>query len=120
MGLQIAQSPTNDVLPFLGIRIFILSELVRAATGKTPWKHFFISSGILALAMILGIGMNSQRLLANSEYVKETVRGKQILKSEHNAADNDGMKKQEILNWSYGKLRNLELIHSKSNGRSKR
>ena len=46
----------------------------------------FISSGILALAMILGIGMNSQRLLANSEYVKETVRGKQILKSEHNAS----------------------------------
>ena len=60
--------------------------------------------------MILGIGMNSQRLLANSEYVKETVRGKQILKSEHNAADNDGMKKQEILNWSYGKLETLNLF----------
>ena len=29
------------------------------------------------------------------------------------------MKKQEILNWSYGKTRNLEFIHSKSNGRAR-
>lgn len=60
--------------------------------------------------MILGIGMNSQRLLANSEYVKKPYVEKQILKSEHNAADNDGMKKQEILNWSYGKLETLNLF----------
>ena len=39
--------------------------------------------------------MNSQRLLANSEYVKETIRGKQILKSEHNSKDDDGMKNKK-------------------------
>ena len=97
MGLQIAANhPQMTYYLFLALGFLFLSELVRAATGKTPWKHFFISSGILALAMILGIGMNSQRLLANSEYVKETVRGKQILKSEHNAADNDGMKNKKF------------------------
>ena len=31
--------------------------------------------------MVLGLGMNSQRMLSNAEYVKETVRGKQILSS---------------------------------------
>ena len=117
MGLQIAANhPQMTYYLFLALGFLFLSELVRAATGKTPWKHFFISSGILALAMILGIGMNSQRLLANSEYVKETVRGKQILKSEHNAADNDGMKKQEILNWSYGKLETLNLFIPRAMG----
>ena len=111
MGLQIcANHPQMTYYLFLALGFLFLSELVRAATGKTPWKHFLLSSGILGLAMVLGVGMNSQRLLANSEYVKETVRGKQILKSEHNAADNDGMKKQEILNWSYGKLETLNLF----------
>ncbi len=111
MGLQIAANhPQMTYYLFLALGFLFLSELIRAVTGKTPWKHFLISSGILGLAMILGFGMNSQRLLANSEYVKETVRGKQILKSEHNAADNDGMKKQEILNWSYGKLETLNLF----------
>jgi hypothetical protein len=32
------------------------------------------------------------------------------LKSEHNSKDDDGMKKQEILNWSYGKLETLNLF----------
>ena len=111
MGLQIcANHPQMTYYLFLALGFLFLSELIRAATGKTEWKHFLISSGVLGLAMILGVGMNSQRLLANSEYVKETVRGKQILKSEHNASDEDGMKKDEILNWSYGKLETLNLF----------
>ncbi len=111
MGLQIcANHPQMTYYLFLALAFLFISELVRAAKGKTEWKHFFISSGILGLAMILGVGMNSQRLLANSEYVKETVRGKQILKSAHNSKDDDGMKKQEILNWSYGKAETLNLF----------
>lgn len=111
MGLQIAANhPQMTYYLFLALAFLFISELVRAAIGKTEWKHFLISSGILGLAMILGVGMNSQRLLANSEYVKETVRGKQILKSEHNSKDDDGMKKQEILNWSYGKTETLNLF----------
>lgn len=111
MGLQIAANhPQMTYYLFLALAFLFISELVRAAKGRTEWKHFFTSSGILALAMILGVGMNSQRLLANSEYVKETIRGKQILKSEHNSKDDDGMKKQEILNWSYGKLETLNLF----------
>lgn len=111
MGLQIcANHPQMTYYLFLALGFLFLSELIRAATGKTPWKHFLISSGVLGLALILGVGMNSQRLLANSEYVKETIRGKQILKSEHNSKDDDGMKKQEILNWSYGKLETLNLF----------
>ena len=111
MGLQIcANHPQMTYYLFLALAFLFISELVRAAKGKTEWKHFFISSGILGLAMILGVGMNSQRLLANSEYVKETVRGKQILKSAHNSKDDDGMKKQEILNWSYGKTETLNLF----------
>lgn len=111
MGLQIsANHPQMTYYLFLALAFLFLSELFRAATGKTEWKHFVISAGILGVAMILGVGMNSQRLLANQEYVKETVRGKQILHSDKNSSDKDGMKKDEILNWSYGKLETLNLF----------
>ena len=111
MGLQIAANhPQMTYYLFLALGFLFLSELIRAALGKTEWKHFLISSGVLGFAMILGVGMNSQRILANSEYVKETVRGKQILKSKHNASDSEGMNKEEILNWSYGKLETLNLF----------
>lgn len=111
MGLQIAANhPQMTYYLFLALGFLFLSELIRAAMGKIEWKHFFISTGIIALGILLGVGMNSQRLLANSEYVKETVRGKQILKSEQQTADSDGMNKQEILNWSYGKLETLNLF----------
>lgn len=111
MGLQIAANhPQMTYYLFLALGFLFISELIRAATGKTAWKHFLTASAVLALAFVLGVGMNAQRLMANAEYVKETVRGKQILKSEKNAKDNDGMKKEEILNWSYGKLETLNLF----------
>src|SRR5690606_32135432 len=85
-------------------------ELIRAIQKKTPVKHFVISSGIIALACILGVGMNSQRIMANAEYVTETVRGKQILDNERHTADKSGMDKESILMWSYGKLETLNLF----------
>jgi len=48
--------------------------------------------------------------MANSEYIKETVRGKQILNTETHTAGNSGMDKESILMWSYGKLETLNLF----------
>ncbi|MBP7173639.1 MAG: YfhO family protein [Cloacibacterium sp.] len=113
MGLQIsANHPQMTYYLFIALGFLFLSELVRTIQGKTQWKHFGISSGILALAFTLGIGMNAQRLMANMEYVKETVRGKHILKDENatSPSKKDGMKKEEMLMWSYGKLETLNLF----------
>lgn len=54
--------------------------------------------------------MNSQRLMANAEYVKETVRGKQILNTGSHTAGKSGMDKESITMWSYGKLETLNLF----------
>ena len=55
--------------------------------------------------------MNSQRLLANREYAEETVRGKQILEDKkQNHASKDGMNRDAMLMWSYGKLETLNLF----------
>lgn len=110
-GLQVAANhPQMTYYLFLGLGFLFLSELIRAVQKKTPMKHFLISSGIIASALVIGVGMNSQRIMANSEYIKETVRGKQILSNDTHTAGNSGMDKESILMWSYGKLETLNLF----------
>ncbi|MFC0343407.1 YfhO family protein [Epilithonimonas hispanica] len=110
-GLQIcANHPQMTYYLFLGLGFLFLSELIRAIKGKIEWKHFLISSGIVGLGVILGVGMNSQRIMANAEYVKETVRGKQILYTGSHTAGKSGMDKESITMWSYGKLETLNLF----------
>ena len=111
MALQIfANHAQMTYYFFLAIGFLFLSEFTRAATGKIAWKHFGISTGILAVAFILGVGMNSQRIMANSEYIKETVRGKQILNNDSQTAGKSGMDKESMLMWSYGKVETLNLF----------
>ena len=111
MGLQIAANhPQMTYYLFIALGFLFLSELIRVIQKKTDWKHFGISTGILALAFVLGIGMNSQRIMANSEYITETVRGKQILDNETHSSEKSGMDKESMLMWSYGKLETLNLF----------
>ncbi|WP_426479507.1 YfhO family protein [Chryseobacterium sp. CBSDS_008] len=111
MGLQIAANhPQMTYYLFLALGFLFLSELIRAIQKKTPMKHFLISSGIIAASCIIGVGMNSQRIMANSEYVKETVRGKQILDNDSHTSGKSGMDKESMLMWSYGQLETLNLF----------
>lgn len=111
MGLQVsANHPQMTYYLFIALGFLFLSELVRAFQHKISWKHFGISTGVLALAFVLGVGMNSQRIMANAEYVKETVRGKQILNSDTHTAGQSGMDRASITAWSYGKLETLNLF----------
>lgn len=111
MALQIfANHAQMTYYLFLALGFLFLSEFIRAILKKISWKHFGISTGILALAFVLGVGMNSQRILANSEYIKETVRGKQILNSNSQTAGKSGIDKESLLMWSYGKLETLNLF----------
>ncbi|SHE85692.1 YfhO family protein [Chryseobacterium sp. OV279] len=111
MGLQIAANhPQMTYYLFLALGFLFLSELVRAIQKKIPMKHFLISSGIIAASCAIGVGMNSQRIMANSEYIKETVRGKQILTNDSHTSGETGLDKTSILMWSYGKLETLNLF----------
>jgi hypothetical protein len=111
MGLQIAANhPQMTYYLFLALGFLFLSELIRAIQKKTPMKHFLISSAIIAASCAIGVGMNSQRIMANSEYIKETVRGKQILTNDSHTSGQSGLDKTSILMWSYGKLETLNLF----------
>jgi len=111
MGLQIAANhPQMTYYLFIALGFLFISEIVRVIQKKTEIKHFLISSGIIAASCLIGVGMNSQRIMANSEYIKETVRGKQILTNDSHTGGNSGMDKESMLMWSYGKLETLNLF----------
>ncbi|QHN65412.1 YfhO family protein [Bergeyella cardium] len=111
MGLQIAANhPQMTYYLFLALAFLFISELIRVVMKRTHLKHFLISTGLVGLACVLGVGMNSQRIMANSEYIKETVRGKQLLNNEKHTAEKSGMDKESILAWSYGKAETLNLF----------
>jgi hypothetical protein len=111
MGLQIAANhPQMTYYLFIALGFLFISEIVRVIKKKTDAKHFLISSGIIAASCLIGVGMNSQRIMANSEYIKETVRGKQILTNDSHTGGNSGMDKESMLMWSYGKLETLNLF----------
>jgi len=110
MALQInANHPQMTYYLFVGLAFFFISEFIITALKRKKYKHFLISTAIIGISMILGLGMNSQRILANSEYVKETVRGKQIL-SDSQQEKKNGLDKASITMWSYGKLETLNLF----------
>lgn len=111
MALQIsANHPQMTYYLFLALGFLLISELIRAYKNKITWRHFGIATGVLALAFALGIGMNAQRLMANAEYVKETVRGKQIQDSDKHTSGKSGMDRASITAWSYGPLETLNLF----------
>lgn len=111
MGLQIVANHFQmTYYLFIAIGFLFLSEMIRVYLKKSDWKHFGISSLVLAVAFSLGIGMNSQRILASKEYAEETVRGKQILENKNQNSQKDGINKDAVLMWSYGKLETLNLF----------
>ncbi|HLV23323.1 MAG TPA: YfhO family protein [Moheibacter sp.] len=108
MGLELsANHPQMTFYLFLVMLVYFIVELVQAVKLKTI-KSFAISTGLLIVASIIGIGLNSTRLLTTYEYSQETIRGKSnltILQDKQEGLDHD-----YITNWSYGKLETFNLF----------
>ncbi|STC93888.1 Uncharacterised protein [Chryseobacterium carnipullorum] len=111
MGLQIAANhPQMTLLPVSGFRIFIPLRIGKSNSEKDPDEAFSYFIRNYCCFMCHWRGMNSQRIMANSEYIKETVRGKQILTNDSHTSGESGLDKTSILMWSYGKLETLNLF----------
>lgn len=108
MGLELSTNhPQMTYYLFLVMLVYFIIELVQAIKKKEV-KPFVISTGLLAVACLIGVGLNTTRLLTTYEYSQETIRGKSnltILTEKQNGLDHD-----YITNWSYGKLETFNLF----------
>ncbi len=108
MGLELsANHPQMTYYLFLVMLVYFVFELVNAFKSKEI-KSFAISTGLLVAACLIGVGLNSTRLLTTYEYSQETIRGKSdltILQDKKEGLDHD-----YITHWSYGKLETFNLF----------
>ncbi|MEM8906227.1 MAG: hypothetical protein AAGD05_00145, partial [Bacteroidota bacterium] len=92
---------------FLSLAILGLVELIKSVREQTL-PQLLKTAGILSIAVVLGLASNLSRIWPTQEYAKETIRGKSELKA--NADKGDGLTKDYIFDWSYGKIESLTLL----------
>ncbi len=98
-------------LMFLVIILGIV-YLFDAIKNKTT-LHFFKSIGILLVAVILGIGVNSTRLMASKQYKNVSTRGDSELTINPDGSKKEnisGLDKAYITEYSYGFLETFNLF----------
>ncbi|AUC14475.1 hypothetical protein BTO06_04660 [Tenacibaculum sp. SZ-18] len=100
---------------YLGFCIVILGivELMEAVkTGKIVL--FLKQVAIIVVAFIVGVGVNSSRLMATKEYADYSIRGKSELtidsEGKPKPKKNNGLDYDYITQYSYGKLETMNLI----------
>lgn len=89
----------------LAVGIWKLIETIR----NHEWKPFLLATALLAIALLLGIGANFNRLYQTYDYGKESIRGKSYL-AETDAQKAEGLDKTYATQWSYGKLESFNLL----------
>ena len=74
------------------------------AIKEKQLKHLGLSTAIFALSLIIGIGTVSANIFANSEYVSETMRGRQsdLVPGTEEKVPQKGLDIAYATQWSYG------------------
>ena len=83
----------------LGLFIYLCIDKARRSTML---KKFFIASGILLVAGVIGIATNANKLIPTYEYSKYTMRGGSELSSESETHNKNGLNLEYATQWSYG------------------
>ena len=99
---------------YLGFIILILGivKLIEAIKEKA-YLPFVKKSAVILFAMILGLGVNSTRLMAMKEYADNSTRGKTELTIEPNGSPKkvtQGLSKDYITEYSYGVAETFNLF----------
>lgn len=105
VAMQIVSNHLQMSYYFLFVMLFMaLAYLVDAWRNK-QLPHFFKATGVLALAALIGVAINSSNLYHTYEYSKETMRGKsELVKPDEDPANQTkgGLSRDYITQWSYG------------------
>ena len=113
MALEITANHYQMTYYFMLLVLVLGMVYLVYAIKEKQIKHFFISVGILLLAVTLGIAANATGLMATKEYADWSTRGKSELTINPDGSakeDTGGLSKEYITNWSYGITESLNLF----------
>ena len=94
---------------FLVLIFFGVVEFIYSLRNK-QLKSFFQSAGLLIAAAIVAMGMNATSLITTYEYGQYTMRGKSNGLTSDSQNAQQGLNKDYITAWSYGKAETFTFI----------
>ena len=113
MGLELSANHFQMTYYLLLLVIVIGFVYLVDAFKKKELKHFFVSIGILTVAVLFSLGLNATNLMATSEYAKESTRSKSDLTINADGskkAETNGLSKAYITEYSYGVSESLNVF----------
>jgi len=113
MGLELSANHFQMTYYLLLLVLVIGLVYLVDAFKKKELKHFFVSVGIMAVAVTLALGLNATNLMATSEYAKESTRSKSELTINADGSEKEktnGLSKAYITEYSYGVGESLNLF----------
>ena len=103
VALQISSNHVQMTYYFLFVMFFMAIAYGVQAYQQKRFAAFWKSTGVLALAGILGICVNLSNLYHTYEYSKESMRGKsELVKDNPTNQTGSGLERDYITQWSYG------------------
>jgi len=92
--------------------VLVVVYLIKAIK-ESELTHFFKTTGILSVAVVIGLLLNAAPLMATQEYVKESTRGKTEITINPDGSEKvptKGLDRDYITEYSYGKLESFNLF----------
>lgn len=112
-ALQISSNHVQMTYYFLFVILALVIGIFIEKMKNKQLPDFFKASGILVVAGALAVGVNISNLYHTYEYSKQTMRGGNELTTRtdgQSVAKNDGLEKEYITQWSYGKGETFSLL----------
>lgn len=113
MALEVGANHYQMTYYFMLLVLVLGAAYLVDAIRKKVLKHYFISLGILVIAVVLGIAVNATSLLATKEYADWSTRGTSELTINPDGSkkeNRDGLDKAYITQYSYGIVESLNLF----------
>ena len=102
-SLGFSPHPQMAYYVFMLIGVLYVAELYVHIKEK-KYKDLIISTALFAVSVLVGVGTGMSNVFANSEYVKETMRGghSDIVSDNESADASKGLSLEYMTAWSYG------------------
>ena len=113
MALEIGANHFQMTYYFMLLVLVLGVAYLIDAIKKKKVKHFFISTGLLIAAVILGVSANATSIMATKEYADWSTRGKSVLTINPDGSPKEnieGLDKEYITQYSYGIVESLNLF----------
>lgn len=112
-ALQIASNHVQMTYYFLFVILALVIGIFIEKLKEHRLADFFKASAILVVAGALAVGVNISNLYHTYQYSKQTMRGGSELATRvdgQNVAKSNGLEKEYITQWSYGKGETFSLL----------